>query len=110
MNSKVEPEGELAEDKKGLKQKASLVAQCLERNEDKAWSRERKYQSLICLEDAGENVADWPQNPDKESPSPNKSENKANPMPLESAKQLPADVIQELNAILQKHKYFHRET
>ncbi|XP_015273680.1 PREDICTED: arf-GAP with Rho-GAP domain, ANK repeat and PH domain-containing protein 2 [Gekko japonicus] len=109
-NSKVEPGGELAEDKKGLKQKASLVAQCLERNEDKARSRERKYRSLIFLEDAGENVVDWPQNPAKESPSPKRSENRASQMPLESAKQFPADVIQELSTILQKHKSVHRET
>lgn len=110
QNSKLESEDELAEDKKGLKQKVSLVAQCLERNEDRAWSRERKHQSLIRLEDMGENIVDLHENPDKESKSPKKSENKANQAPLEPDKQLPAKVIHELSTILQKHKSFHKET
>ncbi|XP_060103279.1 arf-GAP with Rho-GAP domain, ANK repeat and PH domain-containing protein 2-like [Heteronotia binoei] len=110
-NSKLEPEGEPAEDKKGLKQKVSLVAQCLELNGDRARSRERKHRSLNFLENAGENAVDLHQNPDKESKSPKRSENKADQLPLESSdKQLPANVIQELSTILQKHKSFHKET
>ncbi|XP_077157771.1 arf-GAP with Rho-GAP domain, ANK repeat and PH domain-containing protein 2 isoform X2 [Paroedura picta] len=109
-HSKLEPEGELVEDKKCLKPKMSLLDHCPEWNEDTVQSREGKHRSLICLEDAGDKIADLHQNPDKESKSPKKGENKANQMPLESDKQLPANVLQELSTILQKHKSTHKET
>ncbi|XP_061440036.1 arf-GAP with Rho-GAP domain, ANK repeat and PH domain-containing protein 2 isoform X2 [Rhineura floridana] len=109
-DSKLESEIDLTEDKKGLKQKVSLVAQCLERKEERTRSRARKHRSLICLEDTGDDVVDLPQTPFKESKSPKKNESKVSQPHLESDKQLPANVIQELSTVLQRHRAFHEET
>lgn len=93
-----------------MKQKATLIAHCLERNEDKAQSHEKKHQSLIWFEDTEENLVDLHQNPNGESKPVKKSENKAHQLHLETDKQLPADVIEELNAILQNYRSFDTET
>ncbi|XP_062991515.1 arf-GAP with Rho-GAP domain, ANK repeat and PH domain-containing protein 2 [Elgaria multicarinata webbii] len=106
-NSRLESE---SEDKKSLKERVSKVAQCLERKEEKARSRARKHRSLICLEDTGEDVVDLHQTLYKESKSPKKSEDKASRAHLESDKQLPANVIQELHTVLQRHRAVHEET
>lgn len=110
QNSKLESENDLTEDKKGLKQKLALVAQCLERKEEKAWNRVKKHRSLICLDDTGQDDDCLHQRPFKESKSPKKSDDKAHQTHLESDNQLPANVIQELSTVLQKHRVFHEET
>lgn len=110
QNSKLEFESDLTEDRKGLKQKATMVAQCLERKEEKARTRARKHRSLICLDDMGADVLDLPQRPYKECKSPKKNEIKTGQTHQESDKQLPANVIQELNSVLQKHRIVHENT
>uniref|UniRef100_A0ACB8E6Z1 Uncharacterized protein n=1 Tax=Sphaerodactylus townsendi TaxID=933632 RepID=A0ACB8E6Z1_9SAUR len=109
-NSKLDAEGELAEDKKGVKHRVPLITHCLERKEEKAQSCERKHRSMISLEGTGEDIAHLHQDPHMESQSPKPNENKGDQMPLDSDKQLLANVIQELNTILQKHKSSHKET
>uniref|UniRef100_A0ABM5GHY1 Arf-GAP with Rho-GAP domain, ANK repeat and PH domain-containing protein 2 isoform X1 n=1 Tax=Pogona vitticeps TaxID=103695 RepID=A0ABM5GHY1_9SAUR len=109
-NSKLESESDLTEDKRTLKERVSRVAQCLERKEEKARSRTRKHRSLICLDDMGQDVVDLHQKPYKESKALKKSESKTSQTHLESEKQLPANVIQELHTVLQRHKAFHEMT
>nr|XP_028599635.1 arf-GAP with Rho-GAP domain, ANK repeat and PH domain-containing protein 2 [Podarcis muralis] len=109
-NSKLEFESDLTEDRKGLKQKVTMVAQCLERKEEKARTRARKHRSLICLDDMGADVLDLPQRPYKECKSPKKNEIKTSQTHQESDKQLPANVIQELNSVLQRHRIVHENT
>ncbi|XP_066487843.1 arf-GAP with Rho-GAP domain, ANK repeat and PH domain-containing protein 2 [Tiliqua scincoides] len=109
-NSKLESESVTTEDKKGLKQKLALVAQCLERKEEKAWNRVKKHRSFICLDDTGQDDDGLHQRPFKESKSPKKSDGQTHQTHLESDNQLPANVIQELSAVLQRHRAFHEET
>nr|XP_016853922.1 PREDICTED: arf-GAP with Rho-GAP domain, ANK repeat and PH domain-containing protein 2 [Anolis carolinensis] len=109
-NSKLESESDLTEDKRGLKERASRVAQCLERKEEKARNRTRKHRSLICLDDMGQDVADSHQRPYMDSKAPKKNENKVNQMQLESDNKLPANVIQELHTVLQRHRALHEQS
>ncbi|KAH0616261.1 hypothetical protein JD844_027239 [Phrynosoma platyrhinos] len=103
-NSKLKSQTDLTEDKRGLKERALQVAQCLERKEEKARNRGRKHRSLICLDDMDQDVADLHQRPYKDSKTLKKSENKASQNQLESDKQLPANLIQELHTVLQRHR------
>uniref|UniRef100_A0A8D2JA96 ArfGAP with RhoGAP domain, ankyrin repeat and PH domain 2 n=1 Tax=Varanus komodoensis TaxID=61221 RepID=A0A8D2JA96_VARKO len=109
-NSGLESENNLNEDKKSLKERVSRVAQCLERKEEKARSCTRKHRSLICLDDMDEDVVDLHQRPYKESKSSKKTEDKASRTQLESDKKLPANVIQELHMVLERHRALHEES
>ncbi|XP_067407632.1 arf-GAP with Rho-GAP domain, ANK repeat and PH domain-containing protein 2 [Emydura macquarii macquarii] len=99
-------ENDIMEEKKNLKQKSYIVAQCLERKEEKARNHVKKHRSLICVEDTG---ADLHQIPYKESKTLKKNENKINKSNLESDK-LPPNVIQELHTVLQKNRALREET
>ncbi|XP_039203641.1 arf-GAP with Rho-GAP domain, ANK repeat and PH domain-containing protein 2 isoform X3 [Crotalus tigris] len=109
-NSKLETQWDLAEEKTGLKERSSRVVQHKERKEEKPWNQRRKHRSLICLDEVGENVVDLDRRSCKESKSPRRSESKARETHLESEKQLPANVLQELHTVLQRTRALHDET
>ncbi|XP_070805035.1 arf-GAP with Rho-GAP domain, ANK repeat and PH domain-containing protein 2 [Pituophis catenifer annectens] len=109
-NSKLEPERDLVEEKTGLKERVSRVVQHKERKEEKIWNQGRKHRSLICLEDMAEDVVNLDRRSCKESKSPRRNESKARETPLESEKQLPANVLHELHAVLQRTRAFHDDT
>ncbi|XP_006128812.2 arf-GAP with Rho-GAP domain, ANK repeat and PH domain-containing protein 2 isoform X1 [Pelodiscus sinensis] len=102
-------ENDTVEGKHNLKQKAHMVAQCLERKEEKMKNHVKKHRSFICVEDTGTDVADLHKRPSKESRTLKKHENKTNKSNLESDK-LPPSVIKELNTVLQKNRALHEET
>ncbi|NXL28928.1 ARAP2 protein, partial [Glaucidium brasilianum] len=100
-------ENDFLEERKNLKEKASIVAQCLERKEEKAKSHAKTHQSLISVEDVGAGMTDLHQRSRK---ALKKSKNKANKTALASDNKLPSNVIQELNTVLQKNRALNDET
>ncbi|XP_074003419.1 arf-GAP with Rho-GAP domain, ANK repeat and PH domain-containing protein 2 [Numenius arquata] len=100
-------ENNFLEERKNLKEKASIVAQCLERKEEKARNHAKTHRSLISVGDAGAGLSDLHQKPHK---ALKKSKNKTNKTTLELDNKLPSNVIQELNTVLQKNRALHDET
>ncbi|NXE06252.1 ARAP2 protein, partial [Lophotis ruficrista] len=100
------PENYFLEERNNLKEKASVVAQCLERKEEKVRNRVKTYRSMIS-EDVGTGMTDLHQKAHK---ALKKNKNKPNVTTLESDNKLPPNVIQELNTVLQKNRAPHDET
>uniref|UniRef100_A0A8C9MQT5 ArfGAP with RhoGAP domain, ankyrin repeat and PH domain 2 n=1 Tax=Serinus canaria TaxID=9135 RepID=A0A8C9MQT5_SERCA len=94
---------ELLEERKNLKEKASIVAQCLERKEEKGRNHAKTHRNLISEDDAGSGVTELPQITHK---TLKKNKNKTNKT-MELDSKLPSDVIQELNTVLQKNRALH---
>uniref|UniRef100_A0A8C0IFA0 ArfGAP with RhoGAP domain, ankyrin repeat and PH domain 2 n=1 Tax=Bubo bubo TaxID=30461 RepID=A0A8C0IFA0_BUBBB len=92
---------------KNLKEKASIVAQCLERKEEKVKSHAKTHQSFISVEDVGAGMTDLCQRSRK---ALKKNKNKANKTALVLDNKLPSNVIQELNTVLQKNRALNDET
>ncbi|XP_064509118.1 arf-GAP with Rho-GAP domain, ANK repeat and PH domain-containing protein 2 [Pseudopipra pipra] len=99
-------ENEFLEERTNLKEKASMVAQCLERKEEKVRSHAKTHRSLIS-EDVGSVMTDLHQRPHK---ALKKNKNKTNTTTLELDNKLPSKVIQELSTVLQKNRALHNET
>lgn len=99
-------EKDFLEERKNLKAKASIVAQCLEQKEEKLRNHAKTHRSLIS-EDIGAGMTDLHQRPHK---ALKKNKNKTNKTTLELDNKLPSNVIQELNTVLQKNKALHGET
>ncbi|NWS57614.1 ARAP2 protein, partial [Chunga burmeisteri] len=95
------------EERKNLKEKASIVAQCLERKEEKVRNHTKTHWSLISVEDVGAQMTDLHRRPHK---TLKKNRNKRNKTALELDNKLPSNVIQELNTVLQKNRALHDET
>ncbi|XP_072717925.1 arf-GAP with Rho-GAP domain, ANK repeat and PH domain-containing protein 2 isoform X1 [Ciconia boyciana] len=95
------------EERKNLKEKASIVAQCLERKEEKVRNHAKTQHSLISVEDVGAGMTDLHQRPHK---ALKKNKKKTNKTTLELDNKLPSNVIQELNTVLQKNRALHDET
>ncbi|XP_065555402.1 arf-GAP with Rho-GAP domain, ANK repeat and PH domain-containing protein 2 isoform X2 [Lathamus discolor] len=100
-------ENDFLEERKKLKEKASIVAQCLERKEGKVRNHAKPHQSLISVEDVGAVMTDLHQRPHK---ALKKNKSKTHKTTLELDKKLPSNVIQELNTVLQKNRGLHDET
>lgn len=100
-------EVDLVEERKNLKEKASIVAQCLERKEEKVQNHAKTHRSFVSVEDMGVGMADLRQRSHK---PPKKAKNKTNKTTLELDNKLPSNVIQELNTVLQKNRILHDET
>uniref|UniRef100_A0A8C3MB22 Uncharacterized protein n=1 Tax=Geospiza parvula TaxID=87175 RepID=A0A8C3MB22_GEOPR len=90
--------------RKNLKEKASIVAQCLERKEEKGRNHTKTHRSLISEDDAGSGMTELHQIPHK---TLRKNKTKTNKTTLELDSKLPSDVIQELNTVLQKNRALH---
>ncbi|NXG26896.1 ARAP2 protein, partial [Dromaius novaehollandiae] len=103
-------EDDSLEERKNLKEKASIVAQCLDRKEDEVRNQAKKHRSLICVEDIGVGRTDERQRPYKETKALKKNKNKTNKTTLDKDNKLPSNVIQELNTVLQKNRALHDET
>uniref|UniRef100_A0A663LY00 ArfGAP with RhoGAP domain, ankyrin repeat and PH domain 2 n=1 Tax=Athene cunicularia TaxID=194338 RepID=A0A663LY00_ATHCN len=101
------PNSEKVTSLKNLKEKASIVAQCLERKEEKVKSHAKTHPSLISVEDVGAGMTDLHQRSRK---ALKKSKNKANKTALALDNKLPSNVIQELNTVLQKNRALNDET
>ncbi|NWH32001.1 ARAP2 protein, partial [Chloropsis hardwickii] len=97
-------DNELLEERKNLKEKASIVAQCLERKEEKVRNHAKPHRNLISEDDAGSGVTELHQRSHK---TLKKSKNKTSKTTLEVDSKLPSDVIQELNTVLQKNRALH---
>ncbi|KAM5272410.1 arf-GAP with Rho-GAP domain, ANK repeat and PH domain-containing protein 2 [Ctenodactylus gundi] len=92
-----------------LKDRASIVAQCLEHKDDKLRNRTRKHRSLNCLEDT---EAESPQGHQKGHKGPKtlrKTEDRNNKAMLDSDHKLPSKVIEELSVVLQRSRTLSRE-
>lgn len=100
-------EVDLVEERKNLKEKVSIVAQCLERKEEKVQNHAKTHRSFVSVEDMGVGMADLRQRSHK---PPKKAKNKTNKTTLELDNKLPSNVIQELNTVLQKNRILHDET
>uniref|UniRef100_A0A8C8AVA2 ArfGAP with RhoGAP domain, ankyrin repeat and PH domain 2 n=1 Tax=Otus sunia TaxID=257818 RepID=A0A8C8AVA2_9STRI len=100
-------ENNFLEERKNLKEKASIVAQCLEQKEEKVKSHAKTHQSLISVEDVGAGMTDLRQRSRK---ALKKNKNKANKTALALDNKLPSNVIQELNTVLQKNRALNDET
>uniref|UniRef100_A0A8B9PS10 ArfGAP with RhoGAP domain, ankyrin repeat and PH domain 2 n=1 Tax=Apteryx owenii TaxID=8824 RepID=A0A8B9PS10_APTOW len=103
-------EDDSLEERKNLKEKASIVAQCLERKEDEVRNQAKKHRSLICVEDIGVGRTEQRQSSHKEAKALKKNKNKTNKTTSDMDNKLPSNVIQELNTVLQKNRAFHDET
>ncbi|KAM6261223.1 arf-GAP with Rho-GAP domain, ANK repeat and PH domain-containing protein 2 isoform 2-T2 [Porphyrio hochstetteri] len=99
-------EKDFVEQRKNLKEKASIVAQCLEQKEEKLRNHAKTHRSLVSG-DLGAGMTDLHQRPHK---ALKKNKNKTNKTTLESDNKLPSNVIQELNTVLQKSRALHDET
>lgn len=95
---------ELLGERKNLKEKASIVAQCLERKEEKGRNHTKTRRNLISEDDAGSGMTELHQIPHK---TLKKNKNKTNKTTLELDSKLPSHVIQELNTVLQKNRAVH---
>uniref|UniRef100_A0A663DKI5 ArfGAP with RhoGAP domain, ankyrin repeat and PH domain 2 n=1 Tax=Aquila chrysaetos chrysaetos TaxID=223781 RepID=A0A663DKI5_AQUCH len=100
-------ENDFLEERKNLKEKASIVAQCLEWKEEKVRNHAKTHRSLISVEDVGAGMTDLHQNQHK---ALKKNKNKPNKTISELDNKLPSNVIQELNTVLQKHRTLNDET
>lgn len=97
-------DNELLEERKNLKEKASIVAQCLERKEEKVRNHAKAHRNLISEDDAGSGTTELHQ---KSHKTVKKNKNKTSKMTLELDSKLPSNVIQELNTVLQKNRALH---
>lgn len=97
-------DNELLEERKNLKEKASIVAQCLERKEEKVRNHAKAHRNLISEDDAGSGMTELHQ---KSHKTVKKNKNKTSKMTLELDSKLPSNVIQELNTVLQKNRALH---
>uniref|UniRef100_A0A8C5T6B8 ArfGAP with RhoGAP domain, ankyrin repeat and PH domain 2 n=1 Tax=Malurus cyaneus samueli TaxID=2593467 RepID=A0A8C5T6B8_9PASS len=95
---------ELLEEGKNMKEKAFIVAQCLERKEEKVRNHAKAHRSLISEDDPVSGMTELHRRPDK---TLKKKKNKTNKTTLELDSKLPPNVIQELNTVLLKSRPLH---
>ncbi|XP_023554884.1 arf-GAP with Rho-GAP domain, ANK repeat and PH domain-containing protein 2 isoform X2 [Octodon degus] len=87
-----------------LKDRASIVAQCLEHKEDKLRNRARKHRSFVCLEDTETEAQQEQQQGRKGLKTMKKTEDRGNRAALDSEHKLPSKVIEELSVVLQRSR------
>ncbi|XP_004867729.1 arf-GAP with Rho-GAP domain, ANK repeat and PH domain-containing protein 2 isoform X2 [Heterocephalus glaber] len=92
-----------------LKDRASIVAQCLEHKEDKLRNRTRKHRSFVCLEDTEAEAQQGQQKGQKDLKTLKKAEDRNNKATLDSDHKLPSKVIEELSVVLQRSRTLPKE-
>lgn len=93
-----------------LKERASLVAHCLEHKDEKLRTRTRKPRSLNCLEDSEAEALQGQQTKGlKNLKTLRKVEEKNSRAALDSDHKLPSKVIEELSAVLQRSRTLPKE-
>ncbi|XP_055479780.1 arf-GAP with Rho-GAP domain, ANK repeat and PH domain-containing protein 2 [Psammomys obesus] len=92
-----------------LKDRASIIAHCLEHRDDRLRNRARKHRSLNCLEDT---EAEVPHGLPKGSKGPKtlkKTEDRNSKVTLDPDHKLPSKVIEELSVLLQRSRALSKE-
>ncbi|XP_037386329.1 arf-GAP with Rho-GAP domain, ANK repeat and PH domain-containing protein 2 isoform X1 [Talpa occidentalis] len=92
-----------------LKERASMVAHCLEQKDDRLRNRTRKHRSLNCLEDTETEVLHGQQKVQRGLKTLRKTEDRSCKATLDSDNKLPSKVIEELSAVLQRSRTFPKE-
>lgn len=92
-----------------LKEKASIVAQCLEQKEEKLRNRTRKHRSFNCLEDTEAEVFPGRQKGHKGLKTLRKTEDRNGKDTLDCNNKLPPKVIEELSVVLQRSRTVPKE-
>ncbi|KAB0394973.1 hypothetical protein E2I00_004035 [Balaenoptera physalus] len=92
-----------------LKERASIVSQCLEHKDEKLRNRTRKHWSFNCLEDTEAEVLQGQQKGQKGLKTLRKTEDRNGKATLESNNKLPPKVIEELNVVLQRSRTLSKE-
>uniref|UniRef100_A0A8C8XFP0 Arf-GAP with Rho-GAP domain, ANK repeat and PH domain-containing protein 2 n=1 Tax=Panthera leo TaxID=9689 RepID=A0A8C8XFP0_PANLE len=85
-----------------LRERASMVAQCLEHKDEKLRTRTRKHRSFNCLEDTEAEVLHGQQKSQKAPKTWRKPEDSNGKAVLDSDSKLPSKVIEELSLVLQR--------
>lgn len=92
-----------------LKERASLVAQCLEHKDEKLRNRTRKHRSFNCLEDTETEVFQGQEKSHKGVKTLRKTEDRNGKATLDSNNKLPPKVIEELSVVLQRSRILAKE-
>ncbi|XP_061047291.1 arf-GAP with Rho-GAP domain, ANK repeat and PH domain-containing protein 2 [Eubalaena glacialis] len=92
-----------------LKERASIVSQCLEHKDEKLRNRTRKHWSFNCLEDTEAEVLQGQQKGHKGLKTLRKTEDRNGKATLDSNNKLPPKVIEELNVVLQRSRALPKE-
>ncbi|KAM4854990.1 LOW QUALITY PROTEIN: arf-GAP with Rho-GAP domain, ANK repeat and PH domain-containing protein 2 [Thomomys bottae] len=92
-----------------LKDRASIVAQCLEHKDDKLRNRTRKHRSFNCLEDTEVELPHGLQKTTREIKTLRKTEDKNSKATLDPDHKLPSKVIEELSVVLQRSRTLPKE-
>uniref|UniRef100_A0A2K5WW77 Arf-GAP with Rho-GAP domain, ANK repeat and PH domain-containing protein 2 n=1 Tax=Macaca fascicularis TaxID=9541 RepID=A0A2K5WW77_MACFA len=92
-----------------LKERASMVAHCLEHKDDKLRNRTRKHRSFNCLEDTEPEAPLGQPKGHKGLKTLRKTEDRNSKATLDSDHKLPSRVIEELNVVLQRSRTLPRE-
>ncbi|XP_067591793.1 arf-GAP with Rho-GAP domain, ANK repeat and PH domain-containing protein 2 isoform X2 [Pseudorca crassidens] len=90
-----------------LRERASIVAQCLEHKDEKLRNRTRKHWSFNCLEDTEAEVLQGQQ---KGLKTLRKTEDRNGKATLDSNNKLPPKVIEELSVVLQRARTLPKES
>ncbi|XP_059868704.1 arf-GAP with Rho-GAP domain, ANK repeat and PH domain-containing protein 2 isoform X3 [Delphinus delphis] len=93
-----------------LRERASIVAQCLEHKDEKLQSRTRKHWSFNCLEDTEAEVLQGQQKGQKGLKTLRKTEDRNGKATLDSNNKLPPKVIEELSVVLQRARTLPKES
>ncbi|XP_005681551.2 PREDICTED: arf-GAP with Rho-GAP domain, ANK repeat and PH domain-containing protein 2 isoform X2 [Capra hircus] len=92
-----------------LKEKASIVAQCLEHKDEKLRNRTKKHRSFNCLEDTEAEVFPGRQKSHKGLKTLRKTEDRNGKDTLDCNNKLPPKVIEELSVVLQRSRTLPKE-
>ncbi|XP_076992677.1 arf-GAP with Rho-GAP domain, ANK repeat and PH domain-containing protein 2 isoform X2 [Tamandua tetradactyla] len=92
-----------------LKERATLVAHCLEHKEEKLQTRTRKHRSFNCLEDSGAEFPPVQQKGHKSLKTLRKVEGRNSKATWDSDNKLPSKVIEELSVVLQRTRNLPKE-
>uniref|UniRef100_A0A8C8Z5V8 Arf-GAP with Rho-GAP domain, ANK repeat and PH domain-containing protein 2 n=1 Tax=Prolemur simus TaxID=1328070 RepID=A0A8C8Z5V8_PROSS len=92
-----------------LRERASMVAQCLEHKDDRLRTRTRKHRSLNCLEDTEAEAPQVHQKGHKGLKTLRKTEDRNSKATLDSDHKLPSKVIEELSVVLQRSRTLQKE-
>lgn len=92
-----------------VKDRASIIAHCLEHKDEKLRNRARKHRSFNCLEDTEAEVPHGLPKGHKGLKTLKKTEDRNSKATLEPDNKLPLNVIEELNVVLQRSRFHPKE-
>ncbi|XP_066243136.1 arf-GAP with Rho-GAP domain, ANK repeat and PH domain-containing protein 2 isoform X1 [Saccopteryx leptura] len=92
-----------------VKERASLVAHCLEHRDDRLRNRSRKHRSLNCLDDTEPEVFHGQQKGLKGLKTLGRTEDRNGKATLDPDNKLPSRVIEELSVVLQRSRTLPKE-